>query len=420
MKVFTFGKTKIRIYGGLNTIGGNCVVIESHSIRIMLDQGVNFTWLEKFYGFTIQPDSVDELREMHVLPPEIAYENVDVIYVSHLHLDHLGSLNIPRDVPAYLPSRDIAELLSRGWWFGWRQQLLPKTLSFTGFRNVEDGREVSFARVSHSAFPSYAFRVEADDVSIIYSGDLRLESPYPNISNTLDSLRGLAEDRTDVLIIEGTNFGRRMNYLTVPYFEALLKDLLNRYDRRVLYVSVHPLDLEVTLRVLELLWERGFTPVFVNPYYAKLMDIQMNNVNYEIEGRELYFTPPKTSGLYLLDSFETAYITELRDRAVAIFIPIPGVKDVVTTSKLLGVETSGLLHITVLGEPLSEEWVIEERKVSNWLKLLGLTSLRLHLSGHYYPHEFKEIIDAVKPRTIIPIHTKAPNTMLALFNKYKQ
>jgi len=117
MKVFKHGKTQIRIYGGFNTIGGNCIVIKSPSMRIMFDQGVDFTQLRRFYGFSIQPDSVEELREMKVLPPREAYENVDEIYISHLHLDHLGSLNIPKDLSVYLPSKEIAEILSRSWWF---------------------------------------------------------------------------------------------------------------------------------------------------------------------------------------------------------------------------------------------------------------------------------------------------------------
>lgn len=54
-------------------------------------------------------------------------------------------------------------------------------------------------------------------------------------------------------------------------------------------------------------------------------------------------------------------MTELRDRAIATFIPIPSVKNVITTSKLLDVETSELLHIRVLSESLSEKQVIEGR-----------------------------------------------------------
>jgi len=73
--------------------------------------------------------------------------------------------------------------------------------------------------------------------------------------------------------------------------------------------------------------------------------------------------------------------------------------------------------VTILGEPLSEEMIIEEKKLFNWLALLGVTSYRIHLSGHYHPYEFKKILQTVKPKKLIPIHTKAPKTMIELFNK---
>ncbi len=115
------GRTKVLVFSGLNAIGGNCVVVKSPAVSVMLDQGVNFMQLKNFYGFSIQPESVEELREMGVLPPREAYNDIEEVYISHLHLDHLGSLNFPNDdISVYLPSADIAEVLSHSWWFGWK------------------------------------------------------------------------------------------------------------------------------------------------------------------------------------------------------------------------------------------------------------------------------------------------------------
>ena len=417
MKIFTQGMTKIKIYGGSNTIGGNCVVIESPSLKVMLDQGVNFSQLKRFYGFSIQPESTEELREMKVLPPREAYEDVEEIYITHLHLDHLGSLNIPGDIPTFIPCRDIAEILSRSWWFGWKQQLLPKTLSFHNFRDIEEGEKIECVRISHSAFPSYSLRVDTDDASILYTGDFRLEPPHSISANPLEALEGLCENRVDVLIIEGTNFGRRMNFLTPFQFKALLTELLEKYKRKLLFISIHPLDLEVILAILDLLWEAGYTPIFENIYYAQLLDLMIEKIGYTIE-KDLLFTP-LTSKVRTLENFEVVFLSELRDLRKAVFIPMHTIKDLKTIAELSREDTGGLVHITVTGEPLSEEWLIEERRFTNWLRFLGVTSYRVHLSGHYHPHNFKEIIQTLKPKSIVPIHTKTSNTMIALFNKYK-
>jgi len=417
MRTFIQGKTKIEVYGGFNTVGGNCIVINSPSLKVMLDQGVNFTQLKKFYGFSIQPDSVEELREMKVLPLREAYDGVEEVYITHLHLDHLGSLNIPGEIQTYLPSKDVAEILSKSWWFGWKQHLLPKTLSFLNFRDLEESKKVQCARVSHSAFPSYALRVDTDDASILYTGDLRLSTPHNVSSNSLESLEKLSRDGIDVLIVEGTNFGRRMNYLTPSQFKTLLRELLEKYKRKLLFISTHSLDLEVTLTILELLWKSKYIPIFENIYYAQLLDIMISKVNYTVD-KELLFTP-RTSKVRVLENFEIALLEELKDVKKAIFVPMYAIKDLKTIAELSNETTDGLVHIIVTGEPLSEEWIIEERKIINWLKLLGITSYRIHLSGHYHPYEFKEIIQVVKPKKVIPVHTTAPRTIVQLFNRLR-
>jgi len=50
-----YGKVKIRVYGGLNEIGGNCVVIEDGDRKIVFDNGIRFSLLRKFYGGRIEP-----------------------------------------------------------------------------------------------------------------------------------------------------------------------------------------------------------------------------------------------------------------------------------------------------------------------------------------------------------------------------
>jgi len=418
MCALRLGKTEIRIYGGSHSIGGNCIVVRSPSFNVMLDQGVNFAQLERYYGISIQPDTVEELREMGVLPPREAYDGVDEIYVTHLHLDHLGSLNIPGDIQTYLPSREVAEAISRSWWFGWKQHLIPKTQSFDGFRNIPESKHVKYSMVSHSAYPSYALRIDADDATILYTGDLRIGGLHRVSGSTLEGLGKLAEGGVDVLIVEGTNFGRRMNYLPPEYFKDVITGILEKYGNNTIFVSAHPIDLEATLSLLELLWERGFTPVFLNQYYAKLLDVMITVSKYTLsEEREIVFTP-RSSKIMHYDNIEIAFLEEIKDRKLAVFLPLYSVKDMIDILKTLDTGAGNPINITVLGEPLSEEWIIEENKIENWLKLFGITSLRIHVSGHYYPYEFRDILSTVKPRKLIPIHTTAPKAMLELFKKY--
>jgi len=50
----------------------------------------------RYYAGIVSPRGVAELRNLGVLPKPEWYEDSDSIYVSHMHLNHLGALsNIP-------------------------------------------------------------------------------------------------------------------------------------------------------------------------------------------------------------------------------------------------------------------------------------------------------------------------------------
>ncbi len=41
---------------------------------------------------------------------------------------------------------------------------------------------------------------------------------------------------------------------------------------------------------------------------------------------------------------------------------------------------------------------------------------RVRFSGHYCPHELRNILNTIKPRKLVPIHTRHPNLLLKLAN----
>ena len=49
------GSTSIEIYGGYREIGGNCVVIRDGDRKLVLDNGIRFSILRKYYRGGLQP-----------------------------------------------------------------------------------------------------------------------------------------------------------------------------------------------------------------------------------------------------------------------------------------------------------------------------------------------------------------------------
>jgi len=83
---------------------------------------------------------------------------------------------------------------------------------------------------------------------------------------------------------------------------------------------------------------------------------------------------------------------------------------------LLGLKVWGELSlassIVVLMDPEPRESVkeVEEGALRAWLRLLGAQVLRLRLSGHYLPHQFRDIIELLRPKDPIPVHTEGPTS----------
>jgi len=59
------------------------------------------------------------------------------------------------------------------------------------------------------------------------------------------------------------------------------------------------------------------------------------------------------------------------------------------------------LAASIRPEPEGEE-AVEYSVMVNWFRVLGVWYYRIRASGHYYPYQLKTILEAIKPKRIIP------------------
>ncbi|MEM2998511.1 MAG: MBL fold metallo-hydrolase, partial [Thermoproteota archaeon] len=149
---------EIKILNGSASIGGNFIRIEDGDRVIIFDQGIRFDLMGKYYSGFITPRGVVELRDLGVLPKPEWYEGASRIYISHMHLDHLGALsNIPRETIVKLPSIAIYEDMEEKWGVSptWLSLIPRKYYVEIGelqpLQTDENG--VMAIPVSHSAYP---------------------------------------------------------------------------------------------------------------------------------------------------------------------------------------------------------------------------------------------------------------------------
>ena len=148
--------TNLRFFGGVSTIGGNCIILEDNDARIMLDNGMCFSKEGEYYKDFLSARMGNDLRDFLALDlvPKIggiygkekindecadeidsrghymldsdleSYESykertgkpfLDAILLTHVHLDHIRNLIfMPAKIPVVCSqvTRDFLEIIS--------------------------------------------------------------------------------------------------------------------------------------------------------------------------------------------------------------------------------------------------------------------------------------------------------------------
>jgi len=408
----------VKILGGKRSIGGNFVRVDDGDRSLVFDQGIRFDIMDRFYTSFITPKGIPELRALGVLPPSSWYENVEDVYVTHLHLDHLGALaNIPKKSNVHLPSREIYELLEAAWmksstWLS----LIPRKY-FTEILEVEpyvtDKNDVMPLPVSHSAFPACAYLYFGKGETVLYTGDFRLnsfltEEEFRKLNRgepMLEYLENNRDIKVDTLVIEGTNIGSSRLPLSPEEERGILEKVFQASG--LVLATVHPLDLEYAYVLAKISKQHNFNLYLTVNQMSKLLE--------KVEG--LPVEPKTVAGCVdVMTSFESVDLSEMEGRAV-IIATYRSVVDVMRNLSAANVSLKDAVAVISEPEPQLEEST-EYEVVSNWFTLAGTQSYVMRASGHYYPYQLKQVLNVVRPKRVEPVHTEKPDTLKMMVEKY--
>jgi len=429
----------IKIVSGSRTIGGNCVIVHINKDEyVVLDHGLKFNIFRKYYGIYTQPLDAQELRSLRALPPADLMLNAKAVFISHLHLDHLGSLDYldlteGTNVSVYIPFRDYyRQVLSEHWRYSWKSVLIPHTShSMNMLIDVEQNtpKYVRPIKTYHSAYPNYSYIVESYEGTVVYTGDIRTHSLLEVLHNEplaeeiysklygnvdYDPLEAIAQNAKDVdtLIIEGTNFGR----ILTPIEPKEFIDLVNKIvAKSPLIVSLHVLDLESLLAIILSAHKNSLSTILYSSRLARFITYAVDpGILHELN---VYYTgrkPLPAIGIDFLPPNEA--LKEMIERRSIIITDYEAID---IARLLLRHSNSKLVSaIIVSSEPATEEYSIEMKKQLEWFRLAKVQPYRLRVSGHYYPYELAKILKLLKPKKIIPIHTKYPEFIAVLFHNF--
>jgi ribonuclease J len=425
-KRFEHGNLTVEVYGGFGEVGGNCIVIRDGDRKLVFDYGIRYNVMRRYYGGRIEPLGPAEMIKLGVVPSPEVTEGTQALYISHLHLDHVGLLSTAySSTPIVFPDRDIARATIGAWYEKsprWLAYIPPRNWDLTSSARVlgEDKDSVIAIPVSHSAYPATAYIYMGRGATLFYSGDFRLHALVQFFPSLEESLQKLGVNSIDVAIIEGTNIGNPAPPMARSGFEEIMISSVKTFDGVI--VSVDPHDFEAMMFIYRVVEKSQRDVVIASERIYWMLRViyekMPKHINKTLTALETSKQPPPIplSSVSLVNE-----VFKDMKRYIVVAEPVHLLEHL-RRLKVQGREIDLANTVALLLDPEPRETVreVENKVLIQWLEMFGAQPQRVRLSGHYQPQQLKQIIQILKPKQLIPIHTEEPELMLRLFEKYRR
>lgn len=406
---------KFKIHRGTKEIGGSCVEVWTESTRIIVDFGMPLVNPDKtqFESRMIKDLSADELIVKGILPAiDGLYDKsgTTALVVSHAHQDHFGLINyVNANCHIYL-GRATQKLIEINNMFTNQNWTIPNPQHFESGKSFFIGDiEITPYLMDHSAFDAYAFLIKADGKSLFYSGDFRI---HGRKSKTFDWFSFNTEQNIDYLLLEGTTIGRVNKKF--PTENELEEEFVGTFKTskgiNLIYTSGQNIDRLVSIYRA---CKRTGKTLAIDFYIASILKelsefaaIPYPSNNFpEIK----VFFPYRLSRMIsnkgnekLLYRFKDYKITkeqigEQFDETVMIVRPSM-LKDL---EYIRGLEDGIFIYSMWDGYK-------KDKTTKKFIDLLigkGMTEKTIHTSGHADRNALKKMVEILKPKNLVPIHT---------------
>ncbi len=430
-------KTYIKFWGGLRTIGGNIASIEYGNDRVIFDFGLVYNPATNILDHHIEMREqflVRDYLRLGLIPriPGIYSQTMldrfqklmsaeedttnTAVFISHLHLDHMGAMGLiaPR-IPVYLSESSLAlynllEEVDEG---------VQGHRSYSGCayeQTIHIGEiRVTPIRVDHDVFGAVSYHVQTPDGSFVYSGDLRMHGQHPEWNHRwLEMVKTLG---VDVLMIEGTTLHpermspldrkERLTEAEIPTFVAKLGNrteglvLFNMYQRNIDRIENFSKAAGLLNRQLVLEPATAYLALQLLPnvpfsVFLSSRDQQTQQEQALPSWKELLFTTKEIVTSEMINEVPSQYLLQNSYSKLL---------------DLLDIDLQGSLYIHANGVPLGEF----DPAYANLLRFLEQQRIQfqsLNVSGHAYPEDLFYLADALNPRTLIPWHAYHPELFL--------
>ncbi len=388
---------RLRIHRGAAEIGGNCIEVKASGKSVLLDLGAPLT---------------GNLSPEEALPPikglvDGSNQSLLGIVISHPHADHYGLARLAHpSIPVHI-GREADMLLRAAIAFGPFGAAFPNVVHYRHRKPFQIGpfRLTPYLN-DHSAFDAYSLLVEANKRSVFYSGDIR---GHGWKSRMFEQLLTMGPKAVDAMLLEGTTLGRdeeERSETEADLVKRLVKSIVGTNGLALAAFSGQNIDRFVTFYKATKTARRNFV---VDLYVAHLLRALGRKSLPDPTSGALRVLLPRHNKLRIVQdrAFDLVapyrhrriYPHELRKRRKHLVMTFRhsmawdlADADCLEGAKLIYSMWPGYLERTT---PSLRDWCADH----------SVEFEIIHTSGHADAYDLKRLVDAIRPRRLIPIHT---------------
>lgn len=388
--------------GGIGEIGKNLMLFETENDIVVVDFGLGFPEID-------QP-GVD------LILPDISYlrgkkDKVRGIFITHGHEDHIGALSwLWEDIGAPIYATRLTAGLIQ---VKMQEKKLAEKVEMHVFDQdahpkLEAGDfTLEPFRVTHSIPDACGFAITTPQGVIIVTGDFKIDpTPDDNKPTDLETLRKYGDAGVRLLISDTTNAERDGHTLSEVDVEDTLRDLFDNAPGRIILATFA----SSISRFQQVIDQAARTGRRVVPQ-GRSLETNMRvakELGFIKDPKEVLLPPKQSDGV---PKDKLVYlVTGSQGEPMAVLARIAsgdhnrleaqeGDTFVISASPIPGNETAVYRMIDQLFDAGAE--------------VVYPTLARVHVSGHAYRDELREMIQLTRPEHVVPTHGEP--RMLALY-----
>jgi ribonuclease J len=445
----------IKFYGGVEEIGGNRILIEDDTSRIFLDYGMSFSRNQKFFEEYLKPRyasaGLKDLLRLHLIHSltgiyrsdllklmgmEVhSQPSLNAVLLSHIHLDHSALISLLDErIPivcteitqAY--AKALLEVGTRGLeteiynfkrrpLFNTRDEPVDREFIFTdsGKEMEIGGNSITPCSVDHSVLGATAYVIRTSGGTIVYTGDLRFHGKLAKLSEKFAETAANADP--DIMLCEGTRIDETENASEDSVREKSVKTILESKGLVIADFAFRDLTRLTTFYEIAKETERKLVISKRDAYLMETLS-KVPELPFPLPSPKdpniLVYVDRKSTGTYRerdYDTWERKYLdTSSSVRAEQVHEEQEDMIIHLTffdINELVDIDPSpDAVYIHSASEPHNEEQVIDEQRLNNWLDYFKIKKYQYHASGHASGTDIRQLVEQVKPKVLMPIHTE--------------